>query len=38
MSVKVAKSYQYNVVGSGAFVEFYFPKRVAYQSEIVKAL
>jgi len=38
MAAKVAKSYRHNVVNSGAFVELYFPKRVAYQAEVVKAL
>ncbi len=35
---KVAKTYLYTLRHPGLFAEFYFPKRVVYQSEIVDAL
>ncbi len=38
MPVKVAKTYLYTLRHPGVFAEFYFPKRVVYQSEIVDAL
>ena len=38
MIKKVAKSYRYNLVSPGIFAEFYFPKRVVYQSGIIDAL
>ena len=38
MPAKVAKTYLYTLRHPGVFAEFYFPKRVAYQSEIVEAL
>ena len=38
MPVKVAKTYLYALRHPGLFAEFYFPKRVVYQSEIIEAL
>lgn len=38
MPVKVAKTYLYTLRHPGLFAEFYFPKRVVYQSEIIEAL
>ena len=38
MPAKVAKTYLYTLRHPGVFAEFYFPKRVDYQSEIVEAL
>jgi hypothetical protein len=38
MLAAVAKRYCYNLVSPGIFVELYFPKRVAYQAEVVTAL
>ena len=35
---KVARTYLYTLRHPGVFAEFYFPKRVVYQSEIVDAL
>ncbi|MBI1866353.1 MAG: hypothetical protein HYS02_01135, partial [Candidatus Staskawiczbacteria bacterium] len=35
---KVAKTYLYTLRHPGVFAEFYFPKRVVYQSEIIEAL
>lgn len=36
--VKVARTYLYTLRHPGLFAEFYFPKRVVYQSEIIEAL
>ncbi|MFH1354072.1 MAG: hypothetical protein ABIH36_02190 [bacterium] len=36
--VRVARTYLYTLRHPGLFAEFYFPKRIVYQSEIVKAL
>lgn len=36
--VKVARTYLYTLRHPGLFAEFYFPKRVVYQSEIIDAL
>ncbi len=38
MPAKVAKTYLYTLRHPGVFAEFYFPKRVVYQSEIIEAL
>ena len=38
MSAKVSKTYLYTLRHPGVFAEFYFPKRVDYQAEIVTAL
>ncbi len=38
MPAKIAKTYLYTIRHPGVFAEFYFPKRVDYQSEIVTAL
>lgn len=35
---RVARTYLYTLRHPGVFAEFYFPKRVAYQSEIIDAL
>lgn len=36
--LRVARTYLYTLRHPGLFAEFYFPKRVVYQSEIVEAL
>lgn len=38
MPAKVAKTYLYTLRHPGLFAEFYFPKRVVYQSEVIDAL
>ncbi len=36
--VRVARTYLYTLRQPGLFAEFYFPKRIVYQSEIIEAL
>ena len=36
--VRIARTYLYTLRHPGLFAEFYFPKRIVYQSEIVTAL